>query len=74
MNDMIKQFTDGEKSGSAPSNSAYMRDVLKNLKVESEEECPVCFDIMEMPTLVPGCLHRWYVESDLNLQTLQVLN
>lgn len=56
VNDMIKQFTqdeDGEQTG-----ETYAQSVLKNLSVETDEECPICMDIMEDPVLIPICMHK----------------
>lgn len=56
VNDMIKQFAQDEDSDQP--GETYAHTVLKNLSAESDEECPICMDIMEDPVLIPVCMHK----------------
>lgn len=57
----IKQLVkQASKTGSSDDkNDNYARDVLSKLSSVSEEECPICMDIMEEPMLIPNCMHKW---------------
>ena len=57
VNDMINQFAQSENNDD--SGASYAQSVLKNLSVDSDEECPICMDIMEEPVLIPLCMHKW---------------
>lgn len=75
VNDMITRFTaegveraegddEGERSTikkSPGSEPTYAQEVLNNLNSEDGfmSECPICLDMMEMPMLLPRCLHKW---------------
>lgn len=58
VNEMIKKFAEGNEQ-----SSAFAESVLANLddEVEDTSECPICLDVMELPMIVPVCLHRWFV-------------
>ena len=55
---MIKSFADGD--GSHGASNAYAEDVLNSLGQDETAECPICFDVMQSPMIIPGCLHQWY--------------
>ena len=60
---MIKNFTsangdNGEGPSSGPSQ-LYATEVLKNIGQDEAAECPICFDVMQYPMIIPGCLHQW---------------
>ncbi|EGN93185.1 hypothetical protein SERLA73DRAFT_172337 [Serpula lacrymans var. lacrymans S7.3] len=41
------------------SRSKFFADsVLANLKDSGNDECPICLDVMETPTIIPDCMHR----------------
>lgn len=65
VDDMIKQFTNKENDASDHSGDNYMQGILCGLRTEVDEECPVCFDVMDCPMLIPGCMHRWYVNPKI---------
>lgn len=56
---MIKQLANSAE-GSEESNKAYAQTVLNNLSVKDDEECPICFDVIQEPVLLPLCAHRGY--------------
>lgn len=53
---LVKQF--GEGNDSASDNKVYAEGVLANLEGEEGQECPICFDVMDTPTIIPNCLHQ----------------
>ncbi|KAH9929764.1 SNF2 family N-terminal domain-containing protein [Fomitopsis serialis] len=53
---LIKQFDEGNNSPS--DNKVFAEGVLANLEGEEERECPICFDVMDTPTIIPNCLHQ----------------
>ncbi|KAF8512694.1 SNF2 family N-terminal domain-containing protein [Gautieria morchelliformis] len=46
--------TDGSEDG--PS-SAFAESVLSRIQEADGQECAVCFDLMDLPVLVPNCMH-----------------
>lgn len=54
---LIKRF--GEGDDSAGDNKVFAEGVLANLDEEEERECPICFDVMDTPTIIPNCMHQW---------------
>lgn len=64
---LIKRFEEGDTS-SGDSN-AFADQVLANLAVEDDAECPICFDTMDMPVLIPTCMHQWFVSWILFITT-----
>ncbi|OSX66957.1 hypothetical protein POSPLADRAFT_1175676 [Postia placenta MAD-698-R-SB12] len=53
---LIKRF--GEGDDSAGDNKVFAEGVLANLDEEEERECPICFDVMDTPTIIPNCMHQ----------------
>jgi DNA repair protein RAD5 len=58
VNDMIRRFADSASSGEGEKNS-FAEEVLANLADTEASECPICFDVMETPMFIPGCMHQW---------------
>ena len=56
---MIASFAGAD--GARGSTHAYAEAVLANLGQEDDAECPICFDVMQAPMIIPGCLHKWCV-------------
>ena len=54
---MIKSFADGD--GSNGATQVFAEEVLNTLGQEENPECPICFDVMQYPMIIPGCLHQW---------------
>jgi DNA repair protein RAD5 len=54
---LIKRFSDGG-SGENGTN-VFAAEVLSNLGEEEDRECPICFDVMQTPMIIPECLHQW---------------
>lgn len=55
---LVKQF--GEGNDSASDSKVFAEGVLANLDGEDGQECPICFDVMDTPTIIPNCLHQRY--------------
>lgn len=58
ISDIVNKINSG--SGDSP-NAAFAEVILANLAKEDASECPVCFDIMKIPTIMPECAHQWCV-------------
>lgn len=58
VNDMIRRFTEEESADEGGKNT-FAEDVLTNLADADTEECPICMDVMETPTIIPNCMHQW---------------
>lgn len=61
---LVKQF--GEGNDSASDSKVFAEGVLANLDGEEGQECPICFDVMDTPTIIPNCLHQRYVAYSLS--------
>lgn len=64
VNSLVKQF--GEGNDSAGDSKVFAEGVLANLDGEDGQECPICFDVMDTPTITPSCLHQRYVARSLS--------
>jgi DNA repair protein RAD5 len=64
VNQLIKQFAAEENNSSDSPN--FAQSVLDSL-ASHLEECPICFDVMESPMLVPQCMHKWYVVVKIDM-------
>ncbi|KAJ3890429.1 DNA repair protein RAD5 [Lentinula edodes] len=55
VNEMIKKFAENEEQ-----SNVFAETVLADLddQAEGASECPICLDVMEIPMIVPECLHR----------------
>ncbi|EJF67216.1 hypothetical protein DICSQDRAFT_45634 [Dichomitus squalens LYAD-421 SS1] len=53
--ELIQRFGEGENVVS--DSKVYAEGVLANLGQE-DAECPICFDVMETPTILPNCMHQ----------------
>ncbi|KAF8514339.1 SNF2 family N-terminal domain-containing protein [Hysterangium stoloniferum] len=53
---LIAKFTEGDGERDTLPNT-FAEGVLKGLDEAAGEECAVCLDLMDMPVLVPGCMH-----------------
>ncbi|KAI0334349.1 hypothetical protein GY45DRAFT_1318351 [Cubamyces sp. BRFM 1775] len=56
VNELIERFGKGENT--AGDSKVYAEGVLANLGQEEDAECPICFDVMETPTILPDCMHQ----------------
>ncbi|KAI0652443.1 SNF2 family N-terminal domain-containing protein [Trametes meyenii] len=56
VDELIQRFGQGENS--AGDSKVYAEGVLANLGQEENAECPICFDVMETPTILPDCMHQ----------------
>ena len=57
VNDLIERFTAGERS----SQSTFAEEALSKLASEDSGDCPICFNEMESPMLLPQCMHQLQV-------------
>ncbi|PSS29648.1 hypothetical protein PHLCEN_2v2796 [Hermanssonia centrifuga] len=56
VNAMIKSFVSGDSLDG--KGNAFAKDVLNSLGQDENVECPICFDVMDSPMIIPGCLHK----------------
>lgn len=70
LEDLVKHETDGATV--SKTNAAFVKETLESLKTEGRfqgdegevrDECPLCLDMMEVPVLIPPCMHKWYVNG-----------
>ncbi|KAG2155681.1 SNF2 family N-terminal domain-containing protein [Suillus clintonianus] len=47
-----------EHDVSSSSKAAYAENVLANLDTSSDSECPICLDVMQIPSIIPPCMHQ----------------
>ena len=59
VDDLIQRFAESESNGDGSKNT-FAEEVLANLKDTEASECPICFDVMETPMIIPECMHQWY--------------
>ena len=68
LEDLVKHETDG--AAVSRTNDAFVEETLKSLNTtagpqgdegEGRDECPLCLDMMEVPVLIPPCMHKWHV-------------
>ncbi|KXN90093.1 DNA repair protein RAD5 [Leucoagaricus sp. SymC.cos] len=57
VDDLVKQFNSDSGDNNSP-NAAFAEGVLANLADEETTECPICFDVMQIPTIIPECAHQ----------------
>jgi DNA repair protein RAD5 len=65
VNSLIARYTEGTEVDEAGPSTAFAEGVLGRLQEADGQECAVCFDLMDLPVLVPNCLHSWWVEGHL---------
>lgn len=58
IDELVKKFNSDADGNDSP-NTAFAEGVLANLADDETTECPICFDVMETPTIIPGCAHQW---------------
>lgn len=61
VNVLIKRFGQGDNT--AGDSKVFAEGVLANIGQDEPMECPICFDVMDTPTIIPNCMHQWYVLS-----------
>lgn len=54
---LIKRFEEGDTS--SEDTNVFAEQVLANLAQKDDAECPICFDVMDIPVLIPVCMHQW---------------
>ncbi|KAH7886199.1 SNF2 family N-terminal domain-containing protein [Phlebopus sp. FC_14] len=47
-----------EPTASGTPKKAFAESVLANLNTQEADECPICFDVMDSPIIIPLCMHR----------------
>ncbi|KAF9469748.1 DNA repair protein RAD5 [Collybia nuda] len=56
ISDVLRQFAiDNAQDG---YKNKFAEDVLANLADAGVSECPICLDAMEVPMIIPGCMHQ----------------
>lgn len=58
VNDLIKRFAEGSPGG---SSNTFAEEFLANLNDNDNADCPICFNEMEVPMVIPKCMHQLYV-------------
>ncbi|KAG6854152.1 hypothetical protein C0991_010063 [Blastosporella zonata] len=58
VNDLIRRFADAEKAEEGSDKNRFAEEVLAKLADSEAEECPICLDVMEIPMIIPGCMHQ----------------
>ncbi|RPB29797.1 hypothetical protein L211DRAFT_43313 [Terfezia boudieri ATCC MYA-4762] len=74
LQDLINRFMETEEAeGSGKSANAYGAHVLKQIREEAEQECPICAEERMMDMVVTGCFHATckkclldHIEKNLN--------
>ncbi|KAI0363760.1 hypothetical protein BV20DRAFT_957615 [Pilatotrama ljubarskyi] len=56
VDELIQRFGKGENT--TGDSKVYAEGVLANLGQEENAECPICFDVMETPVILPDCMHQ----------------
>lgn len=56
VNDMIQRFAADSEAG---NKNSFAEEVLANLADAEVSECPICLDAMEIPMIIPECMHQW---------------
>lgn len=60
VDELIRKFSNEDEG----DNNNFAEDVLSNLAQEdSKAECPICLDVMDMPMVIPQCMHQWYANT-----------
>ncbi|KAI8990572.1 SNF2 family N-terminal domain-containing protein [Trametes punicea] len=54
--ELIERFDKGENA--AGDSKVYAEGVLATLGQDENAECPICFDVMETPAILPDCMHQ----------------
>ncbi|KAG6851386.1 hypothetical protein H0H93_005784 [Arthromyces matolae] len=58
VNDLIQRFAHAGEGEEDSDKRTFAEEVLAKLSDAEAEECPICLDAMEMPMIIPGCLHQ----------------
>ncbi|KAF9566925.1 DNA repair protein RAD5 [Agrocybe pediades] len=58
INELVERFAENGPSGEGQTN-AFAENFIANLKVEDNADCPICFNEMEVPMVIPKCLHQF---------------
>ncbi|KAF8956086.1 RAD5-like protein [Flammula alnicola] len=58
VNDLIKRFADGAQSAEG-GPSTFAEEFMANLNGAANADCPICFNEMEIPMVVPKCMHQF---------------
>jgi DNA repair protein RAD5 len=54
---LMSDISEHDLSGG--SKVAYAESVLANLDTSNDAECPICLDVMQVPSIIPACMHQW---------------
>lgn len=58
VNDLIKRLAEGGKA-SGPGN--FAEQFIAGLTGDDNADCPICFNEIETPMIIPKCMHQLYV-------------
>jgi DNA repair protein RAD5 len=60
VNDLIARFAqEGQSTDGGPSK--FADNFIASLKGDDNADCPICFNEMEIPMVLPKCMHQLYV-------------
>lgn len=60
VNDLIARFAqEGQSADGGPSK--FADSFIASLKDDENADCPICFNEMEAPMVIPKCMHQLYV-------------
>ncbi|KAG5652932.1 hypothetical protein H0H81_003075 [Sphagnurus paluster] len=63
VNDLIRKFTENENTSEGGNVNVFAEEVLSTLAEAEAGECPICLDVMEIPMIIPKCMHQWTASS-----------
>ena len=55
--DLIKRFAE---DGDASEPSRFAEQFIEGLTGDDNADCPICFNEIETPMLIPKCMHQLY--------------
>ncbi|KAG7099770.1 hypothetical protein E1B28_001582 [Marasmius oreades] len=58
VNELIKKFSEDQSAGDDETSNVFAETVLVNLHEDETAECPICLDVMDMPMVIPECMHQ----------------
>ena len=72
VNDLIARFAqEGQVADGGPSK--FADNFIASLKHDDNADCPICFNEMEAPMVIPKCMHQLYVFYSLFLKYLTLI-
>jgi len=57
IHELVERFAKDGPSGEGQVNT-FAEDFVVKLDVDDNADCPICFNEMEIPMVIPKCLHK----------------